>query len=141
MTDAVDTVAEGRVAWQQIKENSRRSWDDWLKVGKAIAFGRAEAMRQSKANRPVGTGYVRVFGAFLRDQGFTDTTNQERDTRTPARRDGVARWPAGGAAQKAQPSKPVACVSPRDQGRDTGSAVRSQREVVAPARQAGLLAR
>jgi hypothetical protein len=78
MNDAVDTVAEGRAAWQQIKENSRRSWDGWLKVGKAIAFGRAEAMRQSKANRPVGTAYVRVFGAFLRDNGFSDTSNQER---------------------------------------------------------------
>jgi hypothetical protein len=79
MTDrADDAVVVGREAWARIKENSRRSWDDWLKVGKAVALGRAESMQKARCNRPIGTSYVRVFGAWLRDNGFSETTNQER---------------------------------------------------------------
>ena len=76
MTDN-DHVAAGKAAWARLR-NDRATFEDWLCVGRAIAFGRAEAMQQSKANRPVGTAYVRVFGAFLRDNGFSDTSNQER---------------------------------------------------------------
>ncbi len=43
-TDGVaDPIAEGRAAWQRIKEHGRKNFDDWIKVAWALAIGRTDA--------------------------------------------------------------------------------------------------
>jgi len=78
MTDVPPTVEAGRDAWNRLKSRERTSWADWLAVARALAIGRAEAMKQAKANRPLGSKYNRLFGAWLRDNGLADVTAQER---------------------------------------------------------------
>jgi hypothetical protein len=73
-----DAVAEGRSAWQRLCERERKSWSDWLLVGHASIAGRAEAMQQVKANRPLGSKYNRLFGEWLRENGFDSISNQAR---------------------------------------------------------------
>jgi hypothetical protein len=73
-----DPIEAGRAAWQRLRQEGRRSWDDWMLVAKALAAGRSKAMLQAKANRPVGTTYVRIFGAWLREHDLADMDNQAR---------------------------------------------------------------
>jgi len=78
MTEPVDDVAAGRAAWERIKGHDRKSWDDWLMVGRAIIIGRAEMMAKANSNRPLGTVYNRLMGEWLKQHGFGDVNNQER---------------------------------------------------------------
>jgi hypothetical protein len=78
MTDSADdAVTAGRSAWERIHEHGRKCFEDWLQVAKALAVGRSQAMQEAKCNKPVGTGYVRVFSVWKRDRGFSDITPQE----------------------------------------------------------------
>jgi hypothetical protein len=78
MTEIADPIAEGRSAWQRIREHGRRSWDDWVCIARALAIGRSEAMARAKTNKPLGATYVRIFGAWLREHGLDEIDNQQR---------------------------------------------------------------
>jgi hypothetical protein len=78
MTDNHDMIAAGRAAWERLRQEGRRSWDDWVLVAKALAAGRSKAMQKAKCNKPVGTTYVRIFGAWLREHDLADMDNQAR---------------------------------------------------------------
>jgi len=67
----------GRAAWARLRSD-RKSWTDWLAVGRALAIGRAEAMKAAQTNRPGGATYNRLMGNWLRENGLSDITAQER---------------------------------------------------------------
>jgi hypothetical protein len=76
MTGTSDPIALGRESWSRLKDRERKSWDDWIAVGRALIIGRSEAMLKAGCNRPIGTGYVRAFGGWKRDRGLADITPQ-----------------------------------------------------------------
>jgi hypothetical protein len=78
MTDPVDDIAAGRAACERIRGHDRKSWHDWLAVGRALVIGRAEMMAKANSNRPLGTVYNRLMGEWLKQHGFGDVNNQER---------------------------------------------------------------
>jgi hypothetical protein len=65
-----DPVAAGREAWQRIRENSRRSFDDWVTVARALQIGRDVALREANTDRPFGSYYTAAIGRWLRRNGF-----------------------------------------------------------------------
>ena len=77
MTDPVDDVAAGRAAWARLR-GDRKSWTDWLFVGRALQIGKGEAMKAAKTNRAVGTTYNRLMAQWLRENGLDGITAQER---------------------------------------------------------------
>jgi hypothetical protein len=104
-----DIVAEGRNAWQRLREAGRRSWDDWMAVARALVQGRAETMQEAKANRPFGSKYNTAMGAWLRENGFAEIDNQQRYralvSRKPVGNRDMASHVAGGEARAPQPSQ------------------------------------
>jgi hypothetical protein len=78
MTDSADHVAEGRAAWQRLRDHGRKSFDDWIAVARALAIGRTEALKSAETNKPVGSRYNRLMGIWLVDHGLDDVNNQER---------------------------------------------------------------
>ncbi len=74
MTDSSDMVAEGRQAWQRLRQ--RATWADWLAVGRALLISRTEALKAAGTNRCVGTRYIA--GDWLRQNGLDDIAAQER---------------------------------------------------------------
>jgi ribonuclease Z len=72
-----DVVTEGRAAWLQLS-GERRSWVDWLAVGRALQIGRTEVLKIAGTNRPVGTTYNRAMGTWLRNNGLADFSAQKR---------------------------------------------------------------
>jgi hypothetical protein len=78
MIDALDTVAEGRLAWQRIREHGRRNFDDWICVARALAIGRTAALKAAKTNKCVGSRYNREMGIWLTDRGLDGVVAQER---------------------------------------------------------------
>jgi hypothetical protein len=78
MSESDDQIAEGREAWGRLRERDRATWSDWLAVGEALILGRTSAMQTAKTNKPLGSKYNRLVGAWLRANGFDGITNQER---------------------------------------------------------------
>jgi hypothetical protein len=72
-----EVIRFGREAWQRLGKHQTR--EDWFHVSKALALGRANAMKAAKTNRPLGSRYNSIFSAFLSANGF-DTI--DRGTRT-----------------------------------------------------------
>jgi hypothetical protein len=75
---ADDAVNVGREAWARLWARDRKAWSDWVLVGHELIAGRAEAMRQANANRPLGSKYNRLFGEWLRSHGFDGIPGQTR---------------------------------------------------------------
>lgn len=75
---ADDQVAAGRAAWQRLQERERKTWADWIEVARALAIGRAQALRIAGTNRPLGSRYNVAMGAWLVDQGMHEINNQMR---------------------------------------------------------------
>jgi hypothetical protein len=69
-------IRAGSEAWQRLRRNA--SFDDWVAVAKALAIGRAYAMRVAQAPKPVGTRYVAAIGTWLRQHGLDGIGAQER---------------------------------------------------------------
>jgi hypothetical protein len=69
-THPIDSIKTGQQAWARLQLHS--TWDDWKKVGIAIAEGRTKAMAAAKTNQPRGRRYNTEFGAWLRVRGFDD---------------------------------------------------------------------
>ena len=70
MTDNHDMIAAGRAAWERLRQEGRRSWDDWVLVAKALAAGRSKAMQKAKCNkpgsaRPMSVSSARGFGNMI----------------------------------------------------------------------------
>jgi hypothetical protein len=76
-TNVAATIEAGRQAWQRLK-GERKTWSDWLAVARCLEAGRAQVMKDSKTNRPVGTTYNTAMGTWLREQGLDGVTAQER---------------------------------------------------------------
>jgi hypothetical protein len=71
-----EVIERGRLAWTQIKTD--REWRDWVRIGKALAIGRTEAMRQAHSNEPKGKRYSAQFSAWLNAKGFGDMDQGDR---------------------------------------------------------------
>jgi len=67
-------IAAGREALQRLR--SRRTWDDWLCVGRAVYLLRDQALGTANAKRPYGRKYVVVYGQLLQQHGF-DSVNRD----------------------------------------------------------------
>jgi hypothetical protein len=63
-----EIVRRGQEAWSRLKAG--QSWQDWLAVGEAIQVGRHCAMVEANTNRPSGSRYESIFGAWLRTAGL-----------------------------------------------------------------------
>lgn len=77
MTDTAPAIEEGRAAWSRLC-GERKTWTDWLAVGRAIQIGKAEALRIAKTNRAVGSKYNLEMGNWLRNNGLDGVSAQER---------------------------------------------------------------
>ena len=73
-----DAVEAGREAWSRLKDNSRRSFDDWIAVGRAIKVARDTSLTGSGAKSPHGKIYTKLMGDFLRQHGLDDIGQQVR---------------------------------------------------------------
>jgi hypothetical protein len=73
-----DVVTEGRNAWERIRQSERLSWDDWIKVGRALLIGRSECMKLAGVNKPKGGKYNYVANQWIVANGFADICAQER---------------------------------------------------------------
>lgn len=62
-------------AWQRI--SGRKSFDDWLQVGHALAIGRTEALRAAGTNSPVGSKFNKAIGTWLAANGLDGVTAPE----------------------------------------------------------------
>ena len=78
MNNSTQDIAEGRAAWERLRNRARTSWDDWSMVGRALVAGRTETLKKAKTNRPVGSTYNRMMSEWLRTQGFDSITTPER---------------------------------------------------------------
>jgi hypothetical protein len=76
MSGDEEIIGEALIAWSRIRRGA--SFNDWLAVGKALALARAECMREAKSNKPLGTAYNRLMGAWLKRHGLDSIRGQER---------------------------------------------------------------
>jgi hypothetical protein len=73
-----DQIEAGRAAWARIRENGRRSFDDWILVARALAIGRSVALQEAGTDRPYGVTFTRASARWLRQAGLTGINDQER---------------------------------------------------------------
>jgi hypothetical protein len=73
---ADETVRCGQHAWTRVR--SDHTWEDWLRVGAALAIGRTEAMREANVNQPAGRNYNDAFGTWLQKFGFETVDKGDR---------------------------------------------------------------
>jgi hypothetical protein len=95
-----EVIEHGRLAWTRIKID--HNWHDWVRIGKALVIGRAEAMRQAHAGEPKGKRYSAQFSAWLNAVGFGDMDHGDRARlfRCIDRLADVERWRARISAAK-----------------------------------------
>ena len=65
-------------AWPRISDRGRKSFDDSLQVGHALAIGRTEALRAAGTNSPVGSKFNKAIGTWLAANGLDGVTAPER---------------------------------------------------------------
>ena len=63
-----ECIRAGQEAWHRLSTGHARK--DWLLVGKACQWLRAEAMRTAHVNKPEGRGYNQEFSDLLKANGF-----------------------------------------------------------------------
>jgi hypothetical protein len=73
-----DDIALGRAAWERIREHARRSWGDWLAVGRALQIGRALALEAAGIDVPYGKRYTEAMGRWLAENGLDAIGQQVR---------------------------------------------------------------
>lgn len=78
MSNTAQDIAEGRAAWQRLRNRARASWDDWKLVGRALTAGRNEVMAAAGVNSPFGKSYTRKMAAWLAETGFDSVGQQVR---------------------------------------------------------------
>jgi hypothetical protein len=74
----VTQIELGRQAWQRLQSHQRTAWADWLEVGKAIKIGKDAALKAAGVKTPFGKPYVRMFGAWLRDNRLDEIRSAHR---------------------------------------------------------------
>jgi len=62
------TIRAGRDAWEEISR--AESFESWKLIGKALAVGKAHALRVTGANAAWGQHYSREFGKWMKQHGF-----------------------------------------------------------------------
>jgi hypothetical protein len=62
------TIKMGLDCWREI--GRAESFENWLKIGKALMFGKQVALRSTGANRAWGATYSKAFGAWMKEHGF-----------------------------------------------------------------------
>ena len=62
---AHDPIEAGREAWARIRENGRKSWQDWLTVAVAVQLGRDASMLAAGCKTPFGSHYVKAMAEWL----------------------------------------------------------------------------
>src|SRR5437660_1314736 len=74
-----DDVARGREAWQRLKAENRKHWEEWVLIGTALCAGREQVMAVTKAKKPIGKKYNVSFGHWLQIHGFADIDAADRN--------------------------------------------------------------
>jgi hypothetical protein len=89
-----EIVAAGAAEWK--RKNSGSDWDGWVVIGRALAVGRAVALRLCGSNNVMDGRYRLHFGAWLKDQGFAEMNPTERAIilQCMDRLDAITRWRA-----------------------------------------------
>lgn len=78
MTDDA-TIDLGRAAWKRIQHHARKkSFEDWIKLGRALLVGRCEAMKAAGTNKPVGNRYNMAMNSWLTANGMHGVNANER---------------------------------------------------------------
>jgi hypothetical protein len=57
---------------QEAMARQRRGFDDWLAIGEALQFGRAQVMREAHTNEPRGSKYEKAMAEWLVANGFKE---------------------------------------------------------------------
>jgi hypothetical protein len=78
MTDQSAIISEGREAWERIKERTKATFEDWMRIGRALIVGRTECMAKAKVNSPFGPAYQKHMRAWLDSNGLGDLDTHER---------------------------------------------------------------
>jgi hypothetical protein len=71
-------VIGAQAAWVRLQSHERRSWTDWLAVGRGVEIGAASALLAAGTNQRIGSKYNRAVGAWLREAGFDSMNPQTR---------------------------------------------------------------
>src|SRR5262249_7761305 len=66
----------GKESWRAKKEGA--DWTGWVRIGQAIDLGRTHAMREAGTNQPKGKTYARIFGDWIKRNGFGDLNEVAR---------------------------------------------------------------
>ncbi len=69
-------IRNGLDAWQTI--GKAESFDNWCRIGAALAVGKAHALRVTGANRAWGSTYSREFNMWMKAHGFDAMTKSVR---------------------------------------------------------------
>jgi len=72
------TIAEGKAAWQRIKERSKSTFSDWIEVGRMLIAGRSLCMKQANCNSPYGPAYHRFIREWLLANDLQEIDSHER---------------------------------------------------------------
>lgn len=78
MSEDVDQITRGRMAWQRLQSHQRTAWSDWRAVGEALKIGKDAALKAAGVKTPFGKPYVRIFGNWLRDNGLDEIRSAHR---------------------------------------------------------------
>jgi hypothetical protein len=77
VTDS-DQIEAAREAWQRLRDQGRRNFDDWIVVARALAIGRNVALQEAGTDKPYGVHYTRASARWLRQSGLYGINEQER---------------------------------------------------------------
>jgi len=86
------TIDAGKAAWLRIKKG--KTLEDWLAIGRALLCGRGICTRMAGTNEPKGARYVKIYGKWLRENGFGDMPNSARNCsmQIAQNEEAVLRW-------------------------------------------------
>src|SRR6267142_76252 len=71
-------VEAGRIAWKSIQSADRKSFENWVAVGKALVILRSAALRGAHANKPYGTAFRIEAARLLREAGLDEINHHDR---------------------------------------------------------------
>jgi hypothetical protein len=71
-------IEAGRIAWQNIRSAGRKSYENWVAVGKALVILRSAALKTANTNRPFGTAFRNEAARLLREAGLDEINHHDR---------------------------------------------------------------
>jgi hypothetical protein len=69
MSDFIEQVSAGRVAWRNIAKVTR--FESWRAICIALSIGRQNALHLAQVNAPRRSRYVQTFSVWLDREGFS----------------------------------------------------------------------